>query len=190
MMKKFLNLLNNILLVGLVVVSIVKLNPIILLGSLVPYFLKCIFKYYAKSEMVLFYYIFFICAYVLGVVFKMYHTTEWMDIFTHFLSGIFFTVCAFFFIKDTFLCSKNSVLLASIFLLSFSSLIAFIWETGEFTYDQIFKKDTQFVSETGVSDTMEDMIAAEVGSFLVVFAFKIGMERKEAKTKKLIEYLL
>lgn len=189
-MKKYLNLLNNILLVGLVILSVVKLNPIILLGSFVPYFLKWIFKYHAKEEMVLFYYFFFISAYVLGVVFKMYHTTSWMDVFTHLLSGIFFTVCAFFLIKDTFLCTKKGHLLACIFLLSFSSLIAFIWETGEFTYDTLFHQDTQFVKETGVGDTMEDMIVAEVGSFLVIFAFKLGITRNEKKTKQVIEYLL
>jgi len=189
-MKKFLNWLNNILLIGLVVVAIIKLNPLIFLGALVPYFLKWIFKYRAKSEMVLFYYFFFICAYVLGVVFKMYHTTEWMDVFTHFLSGVFFTCVAFFLIKDTFLCTKKGHLLACIFLLSFSSLIAFIWEAGEFTYDTLFDKDTQFVKETGVGDTMEDMIAAEVGSFLVVFSFKVGITSHEKKTKQVIEYLL
>ena len=50
-------------------------------------------------------------------------------------------------------------------------MIAGFWEYYEYICDQLFQKDAQNVLTTGVGDTMQDMIAATIGSILVIIMY-------------------
>ena len=192
-MMKFLRFTNKIIFLGLLVVAVMQMNLssiAIVLGAFAPFLLKWLFSYEASDEMILFLYLFFISAYVLGVVYKMYHTTTWMDLLAHFLSGVFFTFVGLFLAKHSKLLSKNHILFTAIFLLSFSALIAVLWESCEYTYDTLFDKDTQWVKETGVSDTMEDMMIAEAGSLLVSGAYIYFMKKNPKRCIEKVEKLI
>ena len=54
-----------------------------------------------------------------------------------------------------------------IFILSFTSLCACLWEVFEFTCNALVGGDAQRVALTGVSDTMWDIIVALFGAIFV-----------------------
>ena len=61
------------------------------------------------------------------------------------------------------------------FILAFSAMCAFLWETFEFVCNILFGGDAQRVAETGVTDTMMDMIVAFIGASI----FSLGYYIKE-----------
>ncbi len=63
--------------------------------------------------------------------------------------------------------------LASFFSLTFSMFIAVAWELYEFTMDRVYGytlQNSSILSETGLTDTMEDFICCTVGAVLGMFA--------------------
>lgn len=169
-MKSFLNIINNILFLILIGISLFvwDIESIaIFLGALVPFLLKKIFYYEVSEEMKSLYYIFFLSAYVLGVIFAWYRKFPWADLWAHFLSGVVMTFVGLFFVKESKILKKENTLFIILFLISFSVLIGFLWESGEYIYDTLFDKDTQWVLKTGVTDTMTDLFISTFGSALI-----------------------
>ena len=69
-----------------------------------------------------------------------------------------------------------------VFITVFTISIAAIWEYFEFTIDKIGGTDTQYVTDTGVSDTMEDMLIATLpGVVGSVYYLKYLNRSKEGK---------
>ncbi len=116
-----------------------------------------------QSEVFL-YYIFIFLADFLGCVINLYNNVAWYDLFVHFLSGIFAFLLGYIILKQ--LNSKDSKIIKIIFCLGFAALVAVLWEIFEFGADNILGVDLQHHLDTGVYDTMEDMIVATVGSFV------------------------
>ena len=63
-----------------------------------------------------------------------------------------------------------------LFIIAFSALCAFAWETFEFVCNLLVGGDAQRVAETGVTDTMLDMIVAFIGA--VLFSIGYYVKRK------------
>lgn len=128
-------------------------------------------KYIKLSEISEFIFlIFIILAGELGSVLKLYEIVYWYDSFTHFLSGILTAYLGFLILKkEKLLNKKNSFNI--LFIISFVLAIAAFWEIFEFTADNIFCNDAQRVLETGVTDTMKDIICALFGGILFIVAY-------------------
>ncbi|MBD9085535.1 DUF2238 domain-containing protein [bacterium] len=115
------------------------------------------------------YILFVYLAHFLGSIVELYNKIYFFDTLTHFLSGIVVSIFAFGFLKRNKI--KTNLLFDILFVLGMSSLVAVSWEIFEFTCDQIFGKDAQKVIETGVTDTMKDMIVALLGSCLFCISY-------------------
>ena len=74
-----------------------------------------------------------------------------------------------------------------IFMISFTLMIASFWEFMEFGSDLIMKTDVQHALDTGVADTMQDMLIAFLGSIIV--AVKYVLENKKGLIKKIVSAL-
>lgn len=115
------------------------------------------------------YYLFIFFAQFLGCIANLYNLTWWYDIVMHFCSGIF-TFLVGLFILDRIRGCKDSFWFKMFFGIVFVCFVALIWELFEFGADCLLNMDLQHNLDTGVVDTMEDMMAAFLGgiSCLVV----------------------
>lgn len=161
-----------------------SLVPVILL----PYLLNKIFKFKISPINELIYIVFIFLAHFLGSVVNLYKSIYWYDTFIHYLSGIsvFFFGIEFLIRCDKY--DKKNLLLNIFFLMAISFMVAGIWEIFEFTNDQIFGKDAQKVIETGVTDTMKDIIMATLGcSLCSIIYYHELKDNKKFIFKKLIK---
>ena len=147
------NLKHQLLVRFLIDISVV---PIVFLPKLL---LK--FKVKIDNKLELIYLIFIFFAYFLGTVLNFYDRICIYDTLMHFLSGIFEAYIAISIYKG-----KN-IIINSIFILGFVSLLSIGWEIFEYTSSIIFNVDPQKVVETGVNDTMKDLIVALFGGLLL-----------------------
>ena len=98
----------------------------------------------------------------------------------HTLFGFLFSFFALeFIIKQKIFNSKKLIINGTI-ILSIIALLAGLWETFEFTCDNIFNRDAQRVLTTGVNDTMKDIVVAYLGSllFIVMYAYEFVNNKK------------
>ena len=91
----------------------------------------------------------------------------------HTLTGVRFGLCgliAFYFLKPMqngkIVVCKEEFLLAAVFSAGIAAIIAICWEIVEFVLDLGLHNDPQHVLDTGVNDTMMDMIVCMVGALL------------------------
>ena len=77
-----------------------------------------------------------------------------------------------------------------IFMIAFGLMIASFWEFFEFASDNILGGDTQWVKETGVDDTMGDMLIAFLGSILFCIYYFIEVQVKKDKFMKKLDQVL
>lgn len=140
--------------------------PLVLL---IPYLLEKITKKELNSNLKLFYYLFIFLADFLGCVVNLYGTVSWFDTFTHYLSGVF-TAYLGILLMEKFQ-FRQSYLGRIIFVLSFTCLVAVMWEFFEYGMDSLFGMTLQHADTTGVNDTMIDLISAFLGSitFLIFY---------------------
>lgn len=120
-------------------------------------------KYKLNDKYKLIYSIFILLGDFLGSVINLYDHVWWFDLFVHFLSGMLTVVVANYILERSKY-KELSGLIKFIYVLGFSSLIAVCWESIEFFIDIVFKMNMQHSQDTGVIDTMTDMIIATLGS--------------------------
>lgn len=105
----------------------------------------------------------------IGMVASGYQTLPGFDKFVHFLSGIVFGVIGllygFYVTKKER--GKDGFWVQVYCAVSFSMLVAVIWEFYEYGLDLILHTDPQRVSTMGIHDTMQDMLVCFAGSILV-----------------------
>lgn len=111
------------------------------------------------------YIIFIFLAHFLGVILQFYDKIYWFDKFVHWLSGCLTTMVAIISINKIKLNKK--ILFNILFSISFTMLIASMWEMFEYLSSVFFDVDPQKTILTGVNDTMCDIIVAYLGSILV-----------------------
>ncbi|MDU6876737.1 hypothetical protein ACQX0N_04660 [Clostridium tepidum] len=112
--------------------------------------------------------IFIFTALYLGTLNNFYRY-KWWDTMLHTVSGIIIGFFAIIILKKH--SYNNSIYIYNkififIFVLSFVALCGVIWEIYEFTIDSLFGLDMQGVIDTGVTDTMVDLIADLIGSII------------------------
>ena len=138
---------------------------------LIPKILNKLFslKFNDKFEFV--YIIFIILSQFLGSCLNLFNIVWWYDLFTHFLSGVFTGILSFIILKFLNKFDYKSKVFNILFIISFSLMVASFWEFGEFTFDTLFGMNVQHSIETGVKDTIEDMLIATFGSIIVVLLY-------------------
>ena len=182
------NLLNKLLLIlmniGTVIVAIfefsnqdfsrlitfVAIFPVLL----VPFLLNKT-KFKLNEFEICMYYLFIFLAEFLGCVVNLYNIISWYDLFVHFLSGIFTFVLGFILLKRLNGYNSNKII-NIIFCLGVVAIVALFWEIFEFSMDNLIGSNLQHNLDTGVNDTMEDLIVATLGggiSSLYLFFKKI-----------------
>lgn len=122
------------------------------------------------------YVLFVFVAHFLGATCELYNKIYWFDKFAHFVSGILTSIAAIYIIVKSK--GKKGLLFNILFIISFSMLVASVWEIFEYLASYYFKMDPQKVLETGVTDTMGDIIVAFLGSVLVSVCYYF--EHKES----------
>lgn len=111
------------------------------------------------------YYLFIFFADFLGCVVNLYNTVSWYDTVVHFSSGLF-TFFVGLFVFNRLDKKFSNIWIKAIFGLSVVCLVAVIWEIFEFGSDILLGLDLQHNTDTGVVDTMIDMISALGGGMI------------------------
>lgn len=135
-----------------------------------------IFKIKINDGINLLYIIFVFMAHFLGVTCELYNHIYWFDKFVHFLSGIVTSFIVIYIL--TKLKSNKSIIFNILFILSFTLSVAAFWEMFEYLCSYYFKIDPQKVIETGVIDTMHDILVAFLGSILVCICYLFEIKNK------------
>lgn len=138
---------------------------------LFPYLLQKIFD--LRPVYALNFVIYFFCflLYTVGLVMQAYTYIPYYDKFAHTLSGVFFTWIAmalFYLLKHHKKIEHSDFPLLSVFSISVSVAIAGLWEISEYILSLFSSMDPQRVLDTGVGDTMQDMIVCTIGSLLLL----------------------
>ena len=121
-------------------------------------------------------YLFFILiSAIIGTGLKVYDMGLVYDKVVHFCSGVLIV----FAVRELWdkEIAKQRALIKFLFYVGIAALIAVTWETYEFTIDRLFGTDMQKVIESGVADTMIDMISSVSGA-IVTFVFLQVHEKK------------
>lgn len=142
---------------------------------LIPLVYEKVFKRNVDINLKVIFYTFIFVADFLGCVVNLYNTTEWFDVFAHYLSGVLSAFIAVIMMKNFHY--KETKFGVIIYVLSVTCLIAVTWEIFEFCMDNFAGMNLQHVIETGIHDTMEDVISAVIGS-ICFLAFYLSTSKK------------
>lgn len=174
--------LNNFLIVVMLIINIgaliysfngYQVNKAICIALSIIIFLPRIIKnkISISSTIEFVYLMFVLIAGTIGSVLKVYDLVWWYDSLAHFISG---TLSALLGLILLIRFKKNDKSFFNIlFIISFVLAVAAFWEIFEFTSDSLLGLDAQRVLETGVTDTMKDIILAFLGGnlFLTIFMY-------------------
>lgn len=144
--------------------------PLVLL---LPRIFSKLFKIKITSAMELVYVIFIILAQFIGSVVNLYNRVWWYDLFAHFLSGVLTSVLALVILDWFGIYKEKNKGFNFLFIISFTLMIASLWEFLEFGTDTFLGMNVQHSIETGVRDTMEDMLIAFLGSLIVSISYLV-----------------
>lgn len=126
---------------------------------------------YKLGDLELFcYYLFLFFADFLGCVVNLYNEISWYDLFMHGVSGIF-TFGVAFFLLNRLSIQGRTFWFDVFFAICFVMFVAGIWELFEYGADCFLSMDLQHHIDTGVVDTMEDMLAALIGGVGAFFGY-------------------
>ena len=192
--KKY-RILNNIIVSVMIIVSIalgiyyVTLNDGVRIFSAFSIFLTLILpllisktKYKLDDKELCIFNIFIFLSHFSGSIINLFNHIYWYDTFIHFLSGFLTFYISYLILKKTDT-NINNPLILLIYYVGFSSLVAVGWEIIEYVGDVLFKTNFQHNIDTGVVDTMVDMIVAELGCLLGYLYIRITTKKQNKKTK-------
>jgi len=130
-------------------------------------------KKYVNDKLVFIYYFYVFILMILGCLARFYSLFEYYDVFAHFMFGFLASIIALY-LLNMFKIEKKNIVFNIIFIISITLAFSSLWEIFEYFSSIIFKDDVQNVLKTGVSDTMEDIIASLVASiiFIITYIFK------------------
>lgn len=178
-MKKINKLFASVLLlIGfayLIKFSIAKELTRVLVSLCIPILiiLPKFIKNKVNDKIVFIYYLYIFILMILGCLAKFYSKLEYYDVFTHFIFGFAGCIVGLYLLNLFDIHDKN-IVFNIIFMVSCTLTLSSLWEIFEYIASIIFNEDVQNVLATGVSDTMEDIIASFIASilFTVVYALK------------------
>lgn len=123
-----------------------------------------------NDKLVFIYYFYIFILLVLGGLANFYELFKYYDVFAHFMSGFGSCICALY-ILNYFKIQNKSIVLTIIMIIITNLAVASFWEILEYIVSLIIKSDPQDVLESGVKDTMEDIIASLIASILFIFVY-------------------
>jgi hypothetical protein len=178
-LKLVVSIVFKVFLLVAIVISIFQRNwfsltisTLTLALSYLPSILQKRLKVEYPSEFELMIVIFLFCALYLGEVRNFYEKFWWWDTVLHTSSGI---LLGFFGFTLVYTINKEtqSIYLSPIFIaiFSFTFAVAFggLWEIFEYNVDKYLGANMQR-AETGVIDTMQDLIVDTIGAFTISIA--------------------
>ena len=139
------------------------------LPFLPPIFEHC-FKFKMPFRIQLLYYIFLFIALDMGICLDLYKTVPYFDKIVHFGSGVLSTIVGYYAIVY-FKATKTPIVFRTLVIVGISTMIAVVWEFFEFGCDKFLGQHMQELVSVGVDDTMYDLLAATLGSFLGAWMF-------------------
>ena len=131
---------------------------------LIPVILKRFIKIGEKDKLE--FYIFIFIAEFLGCIVNLFKYISWFDTFSHFVSGIYFFIIGLKVLRIMNKYDEKNILFNLLFAIAISLSSARIWEIFEFSIDNLLNMNLQHNIDTGVIDTMKDIIACTTGAFI------------------------
>ena len=131
---------------------------------LIPVILKRFIKIGEKDKLE--FYIFIFIAEFLGCIVNLFKYISWFDTFSHFVSGIYFFIIGLKVLRVINKYDEKNVFFNILFAIAISLSSECIWEIFEFSIDNLFNMNLQHNIDTGVIDTMKDIIACTTGAFI------------------------
>lgn len=152
-------------------VGVILKDVSIIVTITLPYILEKIFKIKIDNKLKFIYILFVFCAHFLGATIELYNKVSWYDKLCHTLSGVLTSYGALLILTVTKKCNTKNKFFSIICMICFTLAIAGLWEIFEYTANILFGGDAQKVVQTGVNDTMQDIIVALIGSFFVSLVY-------------------
>lgn len=143
----------------------------ILVTITLPYILGKIFKIKIDNKLKFIYILFVFCAHFLGATVELYNKISWYDKLCHTLSGVLTSYGALLMLTIIKNCSIKNKCFNIIYMICITLAVASLWEIFEYSSNILFGGDAQKVVETGVNDTMQDIIVAFIGSLFVCLIY-------------------
>lgn len=137
----------------------------------IPKILSRLFKIKINPLIEFLFLVFIFIAEVLGSVIHFYDYISWYDSFVHYISGILTALLGLILLVYFDKYSTKSLAFNILFIISITLMVASCWELFEFASDNIFGYNAQRVIETGVTDTMKDIICALLGCTMIVIMY-------------------
>ncbi|HIZ55174.1 MAG TPA: hypothetical protein H9671_03085 [Firmicutes bacterium] len=141
-----------------------------------------VFKLQAVPSLTFMVYTFSFLAFTIGMVFNGYKLLLFYDKFVHTLSGVFFGLIGigcYYLLKPVKKIESMDYKMVTYFCISFALSIAVIWEIYEYAIHFILGTDPQHVLDTGVNDTMQDMIVCLIGALLLCIPIYLFYRKKK-----------
>lgn len=160
------------------------------LTLLIPTIVRKILKIDISDYFETIFYIFIFLAQFLGSGINLYDKIYWYDDFTHLLSGIFSCLIAIAILKIFKKSISKDITFNIIFIFGIVFTIAGCWELIEFAIDQVIGSNMQHSIDTGVSDTMFDILSALVGSLIFNIAYYLEAKKRQGFIFKIQNKLL
>lgn len=139
----------------------------IILTAFIPMILRKLFHMHITPLVEIFYLLFIFLGHFLGSIVGLYNTVNNFDKIVHTISGVLTGLVALLLLRNMNKYQSSAILFNIIFILSLTLAVAGVWEIFEYVNDIIFKANAQHVLETGINDTMLDIIVAGIGGIIV-----------------------
>lgn len=154
---------------------------------MLPYVIDRICSYRLSPVLLCCYDLFVLLSLGLGSVLGFYQKISWFDLFMHFLSGGVSVIFSWIILERCGLLNSERKGFLFLFSVLVAMSIACGWEFFEFFSDKIFGGDVQYVVETGVTDTMEDLLMGTLGGLFVSIVTYWKMKKDRSYIKKIKE---
>ncbi len=151
------------------------LSSLALIGiTYIPLIIKKLFKVNFNYEPVAICMVFSYCSIFIGSVLGGYGTIKRWDTFMHTISGVIFMMLFLmlvFIVFHRYKAVQVPLLVYFIFAFTLTMTTGIVWEIYEFSIDQFFGMNTQHAIDTGVFDTMKDVVCNTIGALASSFIF-------------------
>ena len=160
--------------------------PIIFIPLMLRKILNIDFKYINETIFILFIFI----AFYIGYIFNIYNIFIGYDKLIHLIFGIVASFLSLNILINKRIYSEKNKWFNVLFYIVFSLGLSVCWEFVEFAGDNLFGKNDQGSIETGVGDTMYDLLSAFLGSiiFCIIYYYEMTF-KKSLVIKKYLKYL-
>lgn len=141
---------------------------------LIPWLLEKVARLHPNYLLHLLIHLYTAMAFGIGMVFNGYSRIPYYDKLAHTLTGFAFGmmgVILYYWLKPGHHAQRQDYGRVCWFSVSFTMLVAVGWEIFEYVINLVLHNDPQKVAETGVNDTMLDMIVCLVGALCLLPSF-------------------